>query len=64
MDTKIELPNADRKVIARIFCMFFQRLKDDIPDTKGSAEDNGTVERLEAEFASKVPEGEFSLAEI
>lgn len=63
-DVKVELPNADKEVIARIFCMVFKSLKDDMPGTKGPADDNETVEQLATEFASKVPEGEFSPAEI
>lgn len=64
VDKKIELPNADKDVMFRLFCMVFKQLDGDIMDPEQPAEDDGTVERYAGEFASKIPEGEFSPAEI
>jgi hypothetical protein len=55
-DIKIELPFADKDVTARLFCMVFKQSNDD--------NDSEIVERLANEFADKVPEGEFSPAEV
>jgi hypothetical protein len=56
--------NAGRDIIAPIFCMIFKHLKDVTPDAEDSADEDETVERLAKDFASKVPEQEFSPAEI
>ncbi|KAL2165626.1 hypothetical protein VTG60DRAFT_4090 [Thermothelomyces hinnuleus] len=64
VDKKIELPNADKDVTLRLFCMIFKQLEGDIPDPEQPAEDDETVERYAREFASKIPEWEFSPAEI
>jgi chaperone BCS1 len=34
VDKKIELPNADKDVIFRLFCMIFKKVEGDIPDPK------------------------------
>ncbi|KAH7016394.1 putative mitochondrial chaperone bcs1 [Microdochium trichocladiopsis] len=64
VDKKIELPNADKDVIFRLFCMIFKRAEGDIPAPKEPAEDDRTVEEFARDFARKVPEREFSPAEI
>ncbi len=64
MDKKIELPNADKDVIFRLFCMIFKKAEGDIPDPKQPAEDDRTVEEFARDFAREVPEREFSPAEI
>ncbi|KAK4238610.1 mitochondrial chaperone bcs1 [Achaetomium macrosporum] len=64
VDKKIELPNADKDVIFRLFCMIFKRSEGNILDPKQPAEDDETVERYAHEFAGKIPEREFSPAEI
>ena len=63
-DKKVELRNADRDMTRRLFCLVFKQLKDDISDLEKPAEDDETVNRLANEFAHKVPELEFSPAEI
>ncbi|KAK4032047.1 putative mitochondrial chaperone BCS1-A [Parachaetomium inaequale] len=64
VDKKIELPNADKDVIFRLFCMIFKKAEGDIPDPKQPAEDDRTVEEFARDFAREVPEREFSPAEI
>ncbi|KAL2258047.1 hypothetical protein VTK26DRAFT_8793 [Humicola hyalothermophila] len=64
VDKKIELPNADKDVIFRLFCMIFKKAEGDIFDPKEPAEDDRTVEEFARDFAKKVPEREFSPAEI
>jgi mitochondrial chaperone BCS1 len=63
-DRKVELPYADRDVVARLFCVVFKRSVDDIRHPERPAEDDETVERLANEFTSKVSELELSHAEI
>jgi chaperone BCS1 len=48
----------------RIFCMVFKQSEGDILDPGKPAEDDETVERWAREFSRKVPEREFSPAEI
>lgn len=63
-DKKIALPNADKDVIFRLFCMIFQQERDEILYREHPAQDDETVERYAREFATKTPEWEFSPAEI
>ena len=63
-DMKIELPYANKDVIARLFRMVFKPLKDDTSDATELADDEDTIEWLTNEFVEKVSEGEFSPAEI
>jgi mitochondrial chaperone BCS1 len=63
-DRKVELPYADKDVIARLFCMVFKQSADDIRHLERPVEDDETVERLANEFTSKVSEWELSPAEI
>jgi SpoVK/Ycf46/Vps4 family AAA+-type ATPase len=56
MDKKIELPNADKDVIFRLFYMIFKRAKGDIPVPEQPAEDNGMVEGFARDFAEVVLE--------
>lgn len=63
-DMKIELPNVDRQIAARIFCGILKRLKHGIPDPNSPREDDDTVKLLAAKFAKKVPEGEFPPAVV
>ncbi len=64
MDKKIELPNADKDVIFRLFYIIFKKAEGDATDPKQPAEDDGTVERFARNFTREVPEREFSPAEI
>jgi len=64
VDKKIELPNADKDVTFRLFCMIFKQSEGDILDPKQPAEDDETVERYARDFAREVPAREFSPAEI
>jgi len=63
-DKRIELPLADKDVMFRLFCMVFKRLTSDIQDAGKLAEDNAAVEQYAHKFVEKVPELEFSPAEI
>lgn len=63
VDKKIALPNADRDVMFRLFCMIFKQVGDEILNPEHPAQDE-TVERYAREFATKIPEWEFSPAEI
>jgi chaperone BCS1 len=64
VDKNIELPNADKDVMFRLFCMIFKQSEGDILPLKQAAEDDDTVEQCGHEFARKIPEWEFSPAEI
>ncbi|KAK4152082.1 putative mitochondrial chaperone BCS1-A [Chaetomidium leptoderma] len=64
VDKKIELPNADKDVMFRLFCMIFKQSEGDTLDPKRPAQDDETVERYARESATKTPEWEFSPAEI
>ncbi|KAH7010688.1 P-loop containing nucleoside triphosphate hydrolase protein [Microdochium trichocladiopsis] len=64
VDKKIELPNADKDVMFRLFYMIFKQSEGDILDPKQPFEDDETVKRCAGEFAREIPEGEFSPAEI
>lgn len=65
MDRKLELPNADEDAAFRLFCMVFKGAKGDIPDPKRKADDDDeTVENYGRQFVRKIPDGEFSPAEI
>ncbi|KAJ4288308.1 hypothetical protein N0V88_007346 [Collariella sp. IMI 366227] len=61
VDKKIPLPNADKDMIFRLFCVIFKEAEG---DPKQPAQDDETVERFAREFARVVPEREFSPAEI
>ncbi|KAK0609272.1 P-loop containing nucleoside triphosphate hydrolase protein [Bombardia bombarda] len=63
-DQKIELPNANKDAVFRLFYMVFKQSKDDIPDLGKLAKDDEIVERRAHEFAEKIPEYEFSPVEI
>jgi chaperone BCS1 len=63
-DKKIELPYADKEMIFRLFCMVFKQSECDILDPGKPAEDDETVEECARELSEKVPEREFSPAEI
>ncbi|OAA55785.1 mitochondrial chaperone bcs1 [Niveomyces insectorum RCEF 264] len=64
VDKKIELAFTDKDVIAQLFCLVFKQSEHDIPDHEKPYNDDETVERIANEFANKVPEREFSPAEI
>ncbi|KAK4151487.1 putative mitochondrial chaperone BCS1-A, partial [Chaetomidium leptoderma] len=64
VDKKIALLNADKDVMFRLFCMIFKQAEDEILDPEHPAEEDETVERYAREFATKIPEWEFSPAEI
>ncbi len=61
---KIEFRNVDRDITRRLFYLVFKQSKDDIPNLKERIEDNETVNRFTNEFVRKIPELEFSPAEI
>lgn len=63
-DKKIELPHADKDVIFRLFCMVFKQSEGGILYPGKPVEDDETVEQCAREFSEKVPEREFSPAEI
>ncbi|KAK3384503.1 BCS1 N terminal-domain-containing protein [Lasiosphaeria ovina] len=63
-DKKIELPHADKDVMFQLFCLVFKQSKDDTPDPGEPFEDDQTVEQHAHGFAGKIPEQEFSPAEI
>jgi chaperone BCS1 len=48
----------------RLFCMIFKQSEGEILHLKQAAEDDETVEQYGHEFARKIPEAEFSPAEI
>lgn len=64
MDRKVEFPHASRDVVTRIFCMIFEQATANVPNAEKPTAAEGTVKRLANEFAAKVPEGEYSPAEI
>ncbi|KAK0707441.1 putative mitochondrial chaperone bcs1 [Lasiosphaeris hirsuta] len=63
-DKRIELPLADKDVMFRLFCMVFKQSTSDIQDPGKPAEDDAAVEQSAHKFVEKVPEMEFSPAEI
>jgi chaperone BCS1 len=62
-DKKIEIPNANKDGIFRLFCMAFKQSGSRYPLSGKPVEDDETVERYAREFSSQVPEREFSPAE-
>jgi chaperone BCS1 len=63
VDRKVLFRRADKSMIFRLFCTVFKQSDDDYRTSHTLADDE-TVERLADEFVSKVPEQEFSPAEI
>jgi len=63
-DKRIELPHADKEVMFRLFCMVFKRSTSDIQDPEKPTEGDAVIEQYAHEFAGKLPELEFSPAEI
>ncbi|KAK0716738.1 P-loop containing nucleoside triphosphate hydrolase protein, partial [Lasiosphaeria miniovina] len=63
-DKRIELPHADKDVMFRLFCMVFKRSTSDIQDPGKPTEDDAAIEKYAHEFVGKLPELEFSPAEI
>lgn len=62
VDIKLELGYTNKDINARLFCALFMR-DDTLPD--GSRQgDEATLRKLMTEFANKMPEQEFSPAEI
>lgn len=64
IDKQVQFPYADKDVTGRLFCGIFKKLEGDIHGPEKPAEDDEMVERFAKEFASEVPEREFSAAEI
>lgn len=64
IDKQVEFLYVDKDVTSYLFRRIFKSLEGDIYDPEKPAEDDETVERLAEEFASGVPEQEFSTAEI
>lgn len=65
-DVRLEFRLAGKDMITRLFCVVFKASDGDGPgpDQGKRVEDDKTVERLAMEFAAKMPELEFSPAEI
>jgi chaperone BCS1 len=64
VDKKVELGLADNKMTADLFCLIFKPKEGEVTLPKDVQLEAERVERLSKEFAAKVPELEFSLAEI
>ena len=61
VDMKLELGYTNQDINARLFCTLFMR--DSLPDANRRG-DEVTLRKLMTEFANKIPEQEFSPAEI
>ena len=62
VDMKLELGYTNQDINARLFCALFMR-DDTLPDGSQRG-DEDTLRKLMREFASKIPEQEFSAAEV
>jgi len=62
VDIKLELGYTNQDINARLFCALFMR-DDTLPDGSQRG-DEDTLRKLMREFASKIPEQEFSAAEV
>ncbi|RYP29498.1 hypothetical protein DL767_006688 [Monosporascus sp. MG133] len=64
VDKKVEFRRADKDVITRLFYIVHKHSDEDMPHEGKPIEDDETVERLAKDFVARVPELEFSPAEI
>jgi mitochondrial chaperone BCS1 len=64
VDKQVEFGLADKDIIAQLFCNVYSHSNDDVADEGVQVEDDDIVEQLAADFADKVPQLEFSPAEI
>jgi chaperone BCS1 len=64
VDKQVAFRLADKDIIAQLFCNVYSHSNDDVADEGVQVEDNDIVEQLAADFADKVPQLEFSPAEI
>ena len=64
MDKKIELGLAWKAIAAQLFSLIYKGSDCGITTEGGTVEDNAIVESLAADFTNKMPELEFSPAEI
>ncbi|KAH9204471.1 hypothetical protein DL95DRAFT_398457, partial [Leptodontidium sp. 2 PMI_412] len=62
VDMKLELGYTNQDINARLFCALFMR--DDTPTDESQRKDEDMLRKLMTEFAGKIPEEEFSAAEI
>lgn len=64
VDQKVLFPLADEDLTSRLFCAMYEPVDGNQGAAKREDEEHETIERLAKEFASKIPSGEFSPAEI
>jgi chaperone BCS1 len=64
VDKQVAFRLADKDIIAQLFCNVYSHSNDDVADEGVQVEDDDIVEQLAADFADKVPQLEFSPAEI
>ncbi|KAK2778385.1 mitochondrial chaperone bcs1 [Colletotrichum kahawae] len=64
VDKKIEFGLADAEVIRKLFCTVFEYSEKEMPDAETRDKNNVGVQQLAVEFASVVPELQFSPADI
>jgi mitochondrial chaperone BCS1 len=64
VDKQVEFGLADKDIIAQLFCNVYSYLNDNVVDEGVQVEDDDIVKQLAADFANKVPQLEFSPAEI
>ncbi|KAK0628116.1 putative mitochondrial chaperone bcs1 [Bombardia bombarda] len=64
VDMKIEFRLADKDMITQLFHLIYKQSEDDIPEKGKRIEADKTVERLAEAFVAKVPELQYSPAEV
>ena len=64
VDRKVEFQLANKDMSGRIFCNVFKQSEDENPDKEKRGRENERVEQVAKDFAARMPEREFSAAEI
>ncbi|OAA63264.1 mitochondrial chaperone BCS1 [Niveomyces insectorum RCEF 264] len=64
VDKKVQFRLADKDMATELFYIIYKQSEDDVLEKKERSKANETVERLGRDFVAKVPESEFSPAEI
>jgi mitochondrial chaperone BCS1 len=64
VDMKLEFRLANKEMITQLFCVVFKRSEGDVPHLGKRLDDDKIVERMAKEFAAKVLQLEFNLAEV
>src|SRR5438046_10007997 len=64
VDKQVAFGLADKDIIAQLFCNVYGHSNNDIASEGVQVEDDDIGEQLTIDFADKVPQLEFSLAEI